>query len=265
MGGVFPSYFNKGNNGFIAINTMDFSSREMSVSSFIAPQGQSTGIGGSMAKFTIVDKYLYSIDNNNLQVFDLSDKENPLVLGRQEVGWGIETIFPTADKLFIGAQNGMYIYDNTNPASPQFLSQYQHVMSCDPVVVDGDYAFVTLRDGSACRGGFTNQLDVIDISDPVNPKNVVSYPMTHPHGLGVDGDLLFICEGTFGLKIFNKNDLMKITSNVVMNSNQMHAFDVIPYQNNLLMIGDDGLYQYDYSDPEDIKQLSILPIVREEN
>ena len=35
--------------------------------------------------------------------------------------------------------------------------------SCDPVVVQGDYAFVTLRGGTECQG-FSNQLDIIDIS-----------------------------------------------------------------------------------------------------
>ena len=58
--------------------------------------------------------------------------------------------------------------DNSNPASPQLLSTYAHVNSCDPVVVEGDIAYVTLRSGNTCAG-FTDQLDVINLQDPKKP------------------------------------------------------------------------------------------------
>jgi hypothetical protein len=35
---------------------------------------------------------------------------------------------------------------------------------------------------------------------------------------------------------------------------------VIPLDNVLMMIGADGLFQYDYSDPANIKLLSHLPV-----
>ena len=40
----------------------------------------------------------------------------------------------------------MFIYDNTNPQAPYFLSRFQHAEACDPVFVEGDYAYVTLRE-----------------------------------------------------------------------------------------------------------------------
>jgi len=42
----------------------------------------------------------------------------------------------------------------------------------------------------------------------------------------------------------------------------MDGFDVIPFEKVLMMIADDGLYQYDYSDLTKIRQLSKLPIVK---
>ena len=56
------------------------------------------------------------------------------------------------------------------------------------------------REGTAC-GGFTNQLDVIDISNKTSPLLISSYAMYNPSGLGIDGDLIFICDGEAGLKI----------------------------------------------------------------
>jgi len=42
----------------------------------------------------------------------------------------------------------------------------------------------------------------------------------------------------------------------------MDGFDVIPFNNTLMMIADDGLYQYDYSDMSQIKLLSKIGIVK---
>ena len=40
----------------------------------------------------------------------------------------------------------------------------------------------------------------------------------------------------------------------------MEGYDVIPFKNTLMMIADDGLYQYDYSNLQAISQLSKLPM-----
>ena len=40
----------------------------------------------------------------------------------------------------------------------------------------------------------------------------------------------------------------------------MEGYDVIPHDNVLMMIADDGIYQYDYSNLKEIKQLSKLAV-----
>lgn len=221
---------------------------------------ESAGVGGSMARFTIVDQHLYTIDDYNMQVFDITTLENPKAGNEIAVGFSIETIFPYKDKLFIGAQNGMHIFDNTNPENPTHLSTYEHITSCDPVIVQNDTAYVTLRDGTTC-GGFANQLEVIDVTNPTHPSQVTTYAMEHPHGLGIDGNLLFVCEGEFGLKVFDASNAKKIDQHLLAHFKDIHAYDVIPLNQVLMMIGEDGLYQYDYSDPTDIKLLSKIPTI----
>ena len=58
----------------------------------------------------------------------------------------------------------MYIFNVASPENPQFVSVYSHVVSCDPVVAEGNYAYVTLRSGTNCNRGL-NVLDVVDIKD----------------------------------------------------------------------------------------------------
>jgi hypothetical protein len=220
------------------------------------------GIGGSMARYTIYDNYLYTIDDANMQVFDISSPSRPAFAGLINVGFNIETIYPYKDKLFIGSQTGMHIYDNANPASPVRLSTFAHVRSCDPVVADDKYAYVTLRNGNTC-GGFANQLDVVDISNLSSPKLVKTYQMSNPHGLGLDYDThtLFVCDGTSGLKVYDAKDPLALDKNILSRKTG-HTFDVIPYKNIAIVTGNDGISQYDYSDPKNLKLLSKIAVIK---
>ena len=157
----------------------------------------------------------------------------------------------------------MPILSLENPELPHLLSTYEHINSCDPVVVENDIAYVTLRSGSAECEGFTNQLEVIDIADLHAPKLIKVYPMENPWGLGIDNDVLFICDGPAGLKIFNAEDKLNIDDHLLAQYQSVQGIDVIPLNNVLMLIAEDGLYQYDYSDIENIRELSILPIISE--
>ena len=224
------------------------------------------GTGGSMARFTLYDKFLYAVTQSEMKLFNIEKPAKPALSNTINMGWGIETIFPYKDKLFIGSQTGMLIYDNANPASPKQLSVFQHARVCDPVVVQGNTAYVTLRSGNTCQG-FTNQLDVVDITSLTNPKLVKSYPMRNPHGLGVDFPNLFICEGAYGLKSFDASDPLRIDANLKQHMDNLQAYDVIPMgtvsgQKVLLLIGKDGFYQFDYTNPAQLRLLSKIPVSR---
>ncbi|MBD0260227.1 MAG: hypothetical protein ICV83_31310 [Cytophagales bacterium] len=217
------------------------------------------GIGGSMARFTIAQDHLYTVDESTMRVYNVTRPNDPTPGAILNVGWGIETIFPYKDKLFIGSQTGMFIFDAANPAQPTQLSTFSHMMSCDPVVVDDQYAYVTLRSGPTCRNTTLNQLDVVDITDLRNPRLVKTYPMQNPHGLGKDGNTLFVCDGTAGLKVYDAADVQGIDQNQLGTQN-IHSYDVIPFGNVAIVVGDDGLYQYDYSDPKKLKLLSKIVV-----
>lgn len=219
-----------------------------------------TGIGGSMARFTISDNYLYAIDGSVLAVANINNPTAPQRKADVTLLTWPETLFPNGQNLFVGSRAGMAIYDISSPGQPSLLSTYEHIYSCDPVVAQGNYAYVTLYNGDICHNN-TNELQVIDIKDLKNPSMLTKYAMTNPHGLGLDENLLFICDGNAGLKIFDATDPNKIDSNLLASYPDINAFDVIPYQNVALVIGKDGLYQYDYSNLKSMKLLSKIAIV----
>jgi hypothetical protein len=224
--------------------------------------GSGVGVGGSMARFGIKDDVLYILDQSSIGIFDITDKASPEKAGTVWGGWDMETMFLTEDKMFLGTTTGMIIYNIAVPLYPQYLTSFSHARSCDPVIVDDTLAYITLRTGTTC-GGSTNSLSVVNIKNISSPSLVMTYSMKNPHGLGKDGDLLFVCDGTAGLKIFDASDPMTITSHLIKTYGDINAFDVIPVGNVLFMIGDDGLYQFDYSDVMDITLLSSILVVEE--
>ncbi|MEO6165900.1 MAG: hypothetical protein ABIO46_09860 [Chitinophagales bacterium] len=215
-----------------------------------------SGIGGSMSRFAIYDHFLYCLDNSIMKLFDITNISKPVSSSTVQMPWNIETIFPYDHYLFIGSTSGVSIYDNSIPSSPSFVSELSHVSSCDPVVVQGNYAYATLRNGSLCQG-FTNELEVIDISNIHNPLLKTTISLIHPFGLGIDGAELFICDDQAGLKRMDATDPLAITLSETVAAGETR--DVIPLGDLLLLISTDGLYQFDYSSGSMV-QLSYLPI-----
>lgn len=224
---------------------------DTSFSNTSSSEGSNVGVGGSLARFQIVQDYLYTVGSYTMSIFNISQLSAPVLETVQPSGWNIETMFYAEGYLYLGGTNGMYIYSMENPSSPSYVSEFVHWEGCDPVVVDGDYAYLTLRGGNAC-GQLESVLEVIDISDKTNPTLAARHAMDNPYGLGFKNNSLFVCDGTSGLKVFDKTN--PLTLQQIQVFPDIHAKDVIPLNNSLLMIGHGALYQYQYHD----KKLQLL-------
>jgi hypothetical protein len=217
---------------------------------------KSSGLAGSMAKIVLLKDHLYALaESHSLQIIDLDNVDQPSAGPRITAGFDLETIFPFQDKLFLGSSSGVYIYDVSNPDNPVAEGTFAHGRACDPVITDGDYAYVTLHSGSMC-GGASNELNVLNVKDLKSPVLVKTYTMSKPMGLSKDGDLLFVCDGP-GVKVFKAGDPGQLQYLKTINASK--AYDVIASNKHLLVTADEGIYQFDYSKPG-MPLLSILPV-----
>lgn len=223
-------------------------------------QNASVGQGGSLARFAIQGNYIYVASNSTLETYQISGDRLELA-SSVTVGFALETITSKDAYLYLGSRDAMYIYSIAQPAKPTFVFRYQHITSCDPVVVQGNRAYVTLRDGAVCRQG-VNMLEIIDISNPNQPKLIIAYPMLAPGGLGISGDCLFVCEGKDGLKWLNvKDDQVRLVKSMP----EVDAYDVIVRAGEFTLTGKDGVYQYAYDcSREAVSLVSKIPVVRAE-
>ena len=215
------------------------------------------GISGSMARFTIVNDYLYAVDHHTLLPISIGVPGEPVAGNLISAGFDIETIYPFKNKLFLGSMGGLYIYDISQPDAPVKEGDFIHATACDPVIADENYAYVTLREGTTC-GPANNELEVVDVQDLHAPSLLKSYPMTKPQGLTKDNNMLFVCDD--GIKMYDASD----PANIVLKTHVtgLETRDAIAWNKNLIVVSADGLYQYDYSNFNDLTLRSKLSINR---
>lgn len=225
-----------------------------------APGGNTSGLGGSLNQFVIAgpnSNYLYSGYENTITVFDISNANQAQAVTEIQTSMTIETVHNMGDHLYIGAPTGMIVYDISSPESPAYVGEFQHIRACDPVVAQDNYAYVTLRGGRDC-GGTLNQLLVLDITDKTNPVLVNEIDLSGPYGLGIDDDLLFVCDGDEGLLVYDATDPINVVQ--IAQFPDIKAYDVIPVNGLLILKGENELRQYKYNGPESIEEISTIQL-----
>lgn len=218
--------------------------------SFESGGGSSNGQGGSLARFAVTKDHLYVVKLDGVETYDVSQADNPIKKHSLQIGGDLETIFPRGNELFIGSMSGMYILSISNPSTPSLISNYRHIVACDPVVANQDFAYVTLRsDPDLNCWNSVNELQIISLKDLNKPNLISQQRMDNPKGLGLLGKKIFICD--------DKLEMYDLTNPVepeFQKSFDIPANDVIPYEDILIVTADDGIYQYKLENDE----LSLL-------
>ena len=215
----------------------------------------SPGKAGSMARFIAHRDHLYALDGSRLIVYDTAFFGLPREVHRIHVPAAAETLFPYGELLFVGTRQGMLVYSVVTPAEPELIGRADHVYSCDPVVVEDDVAYVTLRSGAGCRQG-VSMLLVYDVRSPTEPRQISGLPLASPHGLGVDGDVLFVADAVHGLLVLDVREPHDPKPLAMLP--EVVGYDLIADDGLLFVSAEDGLYQYAY----DQEGLTGLPVSR---
>ncbi|MEM6644328.1 MAG: hypothetical protein AAF616_15220 [Bacteroidota bacterium] len=230
----------------------DFSQRLIPPSAVPASfSGSSGGQIGSINKIAVQDGHLYTVSRSQLSVYQTAPFTQ---LMRENVGSNLETVYPFNNRLFIGTNNSVEIFNVEDPAQPQYESSYWHATSCDPVLpVSEETAYATLRTGdfAACPGDI-NALIVLGLSHQRGDvREIQEIPMESPYGLTMIDNLLYVGEGENGLKIFDAASEQNLR--LIKHDKNIKAYDVLPHPsraNYLLVAGPTGLVQYKLSDDQ---------------
>ncbi|MBL7782923.1 MAG: hypothetical protein JNM22_16965 [Saprospiraceae bacterium] len=225
-------------------------------------QGQS----GSITRFAVYDHFMYVLNQNEVQTYDISQKDAPKLVHRLPTDYGLETITIYDHAIFIGSVSALYILNIDNPAAPYILAKSDRLSDigftgCDPVVVKDDYAYSTLKIIRNACGSIAAQsaLVVYDISDKSAPVSVGVYPMNIPNGLGYKDNYLFVCdEGSDQLRIFDISNPLDVqeTSWAV---NITDPYDLIVDGERMIVSSKTDFQIFDLADVVHLKKLGQIP------
>jgi len=210
------------------------------------------GKGGSTTRFAIVDGFLYIVENSALKTIDITDAANPEIIDEIAISDELETIFPYElvageTVLLLGARNGMHVYKIRENGTPNNGDNIvlTHATSCDPVIAQNGYAYVTLRGtDSGCNTG-VNELHVMDVSSIESPTEITSIEMTGPKGLSFsqDGSALLVCDAD-GLKVFSLED--PAAPEFKQNHSAIKCNDILQYEDHYIVTGNNLLEIYTF-------------------
>ncbi len=222
--------------------------------------GSGEVLSGSYANMLTLGNFLYVLGDGALKTFTLDDPAKPGLINDQSINFEIESLFISGDNIFVGSQQAMYIYTIDDDGIPMFRSETSYndlgPESCfsDPISANSKYAYSTLANNSntfneadGCwRPALQDQMRVYDIEDLDNPVHVNTIFMQEPKGIAMDGDVLFVCEANDGLTIFDIAD--GDMPEELYHFPNFKAYDVIPTNGLCMIVGQDTLHQFDYSD-----------------
>jgi len=200
--------------------------------------------GGSLARFALVGDNLFVAQPTTVHRFTITP--NGITKnGSINVNFQIETIFARdANTLFTGSTTGMGIF-NIAGNKLELVDMYPHIFACDPVVANDTLAFVTLNSGfgesaNLCRNA-DNLLLTFDVTNITQIQQIGQKALTKPIGLGLQGDVLFVCND--GIEAFSFADP---TNPVSLGRKTIDAVDVIPTPKSLIVTGLYGITQLSY-------------------
>ena len=183
---------------------IDYKGRLIPESSVPTSFANSNNGAGTLNRIAVDFGHVYILMKSKLLVLDNSPTALSYI-NNIDLYKGVETVYTYDNKIYIGSQSGVYIYDASTPENPSKISRVDHAPACDPVLPYGTKAYLTLRsvENQGCNYEGKNTLYVIDMSDENGPVVVQSIKINTPYGMAIINNYLFVGQGENGFTVFD--------------------------------------------------------------
>jgi len=193
---------------------------------------------------------------SGLQIMDISDPDNPRVVGYYADAPKAVRHFAVSGGIACIAMGNLHIVDVSNPEIPELLSLFEGLETASSVSLSGGNAFV---------GDYHRGLSIVDISSPHNPREVGNVEgLEDIRDVAISGDLAYVVNETGGLHIIdvstpeNPEEIGLYQPRWLQNGWSMDARAIV-VRDTLAFIAEvtRGLVVLDISDPENPDSVSI--------
>jgi len=141
----------------------------------------------------VYNSIAYVADYKQMKIIDFSEPTAPVFLGQYPPEgnlWGYSMALDYRENrvYLVDSTPRFYIFDVSDPTSPEVLSRLSLTGTILDVAVSGDYAYIA---------AYTDGIAVVDISDETNP-NLLSDIECISSAIFIEGDRLFSVSGIEG-------------------------------------------------------------------
>jgi len=219
--------------------------------------GDGTGSGGSLPRFVIYGNSVLVFGDYLSRIYNFADILNPYAPVTELYASEVRTVSVSDDRLVLGSMYTNFIVDLKVQSVSQYPVYFDAMVYCDPVIASDTLIFLTSRTGTECNNA-PNLLRVIGLDEFNNSDILNSIPMSMPLGLAKTGDILFVCDGKDGLKIFDASDPLALDENLIKTYPGILADNVFIYNDILVLCSEKAVFQFDYSDLNNLLLLSSI-------
>jgi len=189
----------------------------------------------------ISGNYAY-IARGNLFIYDISNPTNVVNVATTNTGAG--TVFSVAvsgNYAYMGVvNNGLRIYDVSNPAKPFFVGSTNNVGGGFGVALAGNYCYLA-------NGG--DGLRIYDVSNPANPLCIARTNNGGlAQGVAISGNYAYLANDNDGLRIYNISDPAH-PINIAHTNSSLYVEGLAISGNYAYLATDTGLHIYNVSNP----------------
>ncbi|MFX0205202.1 MAG: LVIVD repeat-containing protein [Candidatus Hodarchaeota archaeon] len=152
--------------------------------------------GGEFRDVAIKNDFIYLADSaRGLKVLDVTNPSSPELVSDSLLTHGAISVQIHNDLLFLGCHRfGVYIFNISIPHSPIQLGKYYKIEG-EAYGVSGNSTHLYVAD-------LQQGVYLLDISNPAQPSEIVSYNNAHPHDIFYDGEYVYLADQDRELFIF---------------------------------------------------------------
>lgn len=167
---------------------------------------------GQIYDMTIQDDYLYYVDNT-LKIIDISDPTSPTIEAvyvDELYASDFKNVCVSGDYAYLVSFAGLYVIDISDRSSPEAIGISYHIESATEIKVSGNYVYIASGEELG-----SSQLFVYDVSDPINPVQVVMDTLIIAKSLDIYENFVFIGDENFHIfDMIDPSSPVKIESHI---------------------------------------------------
>lgn len=219
--------------------------------------------GGEVYDLAVQGTYAYLGIGVELAVLDLTNPAHPQRAGYVILPSWVQAVAVAGHYAYAAGNYAMWVVDVSDPTDPRIVGHYENSAfdeSASPqdLITDGDMVYLT--NGMA--------LKVLDVRDPTQPKEISSYrffdiPVNQVRHLAVSGHTLYAAVPATGSGTTGQLLVLDIADphqpRVIMTLS-MPANDIALAGSRAYVVGDDGLFILDLTQPAQPTQVGHVPL-----